>query len=342
MNKNQLAAVALALLAGGAYAQSVTLYGELDAGVGQRYKKEKVGMVSNYQGTNRWGVRGSEDLGNGLKANFNFESGKIDLLNGQIDGNGFNRQAWVGLSGNFGSVMAGRTTTPQNRIMGTFDLNDTADGSSAWSHVGLAANSSFGGSRQNSQFQYATPKLGGFEGRIAYVFKDNISSAAGTKAFVQAAGAYTTGGLTLGAAVQAKRNDATGSRTGFSLGAKYDFDVLVLSGLYTQRDTKAGGKGFGLGIAAPFGNFTVGLQGARLTNSTQNYINASGDVIKAKNATAYELFANYKLSKRTKVYAAFGNLNDKAQYLNGTSTTQGFRTKTDKSSTWALGLVHKF
>lgn len=335
MKKLLVAVAALSALVGGVSAQSnVVLYGELDAGVGQRYTMNKTGFISNYTGTSRWGVRGAEDLGNGLKANFNFESGAIDLGNGAVGGNGgFNRQAWVGLSGNFGSVMLGRTTTAQNRIMGTFDLNDTADGSSALKYVGLAANGSFDGSRQSSQFQYATPDFGGFEARVSYVFKDDRSGSH-SKSFLQVAGRYTGGGLTVGAAVQSKLSSAAGHRTGYALGAKYDFKVAVVSALYTQRETKAAGKGFGLGVAVPLDNFTVGVQAARLTNSTNlNY----------KKATAYELFANYKLSKRTRIYAAYGNLNDHAQLLNGTTDpTTGVRLKTAKDNTYGIGILHKF
>ncbi|THU02557.1 porin [Lampropedia puyangensis] len=333
MKKLLVAAAALSALVGGASAQSnVVLYGEADAGIGQRYTMDDTGFISNYSGTSRWGVRGSEDLGNGLKANFNLESGTIDLGSGSVGGNGsFNRQAWVGVSGGFGSVMMGRTTTAQNRIMGTFDLNDTADGSSALKYVGLAANGSFGGSRQNSQFQYATPKMGGFEARVSYVFKDDRGGSP-NKNFLQVAGRYSGGGLTVGAAIQSKLSSAPDNRTGYALGAKYDFKSFVISGLYTQRETKAGGKGFGLGAAVPFGNFTVGLQAARLTDSANKAY---------EDATTFELFANYKLSKRTRVYAAYGSLNDEAELLNG-STVNGVRVRSAEDKTFGIGIVHKF
>lgn len=334
MKKTMIAAVAatLATLSAGALAQNVTLYGELDAGVGQRYTSEDAGVVTNYDGTSRWGVRGSEDLGNGLKANFQLESGAISLADGSIGGNGgFNRQAWVGVSGGFGSLMLGRTTTAQNRIMGTFDLNDTADGSSALKYVGLAANGSLGGSRQNSQIQYGTPKLGGFEARLSYVFKDDRGGSP-NKDFLQVAASYKASGLTVGAAVQSKLSSAAGNRTGYALGAKYDFKSFIISGLYTQRETKAGGKGFGLGAAVPFGNFTVGVQAARLTDSSNNAY---------EDATTFELFADYALSKRTRVYANFGSLNDEAELLNG-STVNGVRVRSAEDKTFAIGLVHKF
>lgn len=337
MKKTLVAVATASMLVGGAMAQSnVVLYGELDAGVGQRYSAEDVGVVTNYDGTSRWGVRGVEDLGNGLKANFNFESGAISLADGSVGGNGsFNRQAWVGLSGSFGSLMAGRTTTPQNRTTGTFDLNDTADGSSALKAIDLAANGNLGGSRQNAQIQYATPNFGGLQARVAYGFEDDRKVCDATtgvctndKDFIQAALSYKAGGLTIGGAVQGKLSSASNQRTGYALGAKYDFKVVVLSGYYTRDETKdlststSGGQGFGLGVAAPIGAFTVGFQAA--------YLDHKNDAVDG--ATAYELFGDYNFSKRTRAYINVGHVNDEAK----------LRGKFKEDTTWGIGLVHKF
>lgn len=327
------AAAACAALISGAYAHAqVTVYGELDAGVGQRFKEEGKGMVTNFDGMSKWGLRGSEDLGAGWKAHFNFESASLNLTTGALNGiGGMSRQAWVGLSSDFGSVMLGRTTTPQNRIMGVFDLNGTADGSSALLHVGLAANGSFGGSRQNSQIQYALPKLGGLETRVAYVFKDDRPASA-NKAFVQAAARYQAGNWTVGAALQGKMSDSQGHRTGYSVGAKYDFGAVVVSGLYTQRETRLAGQGWGFGAALPMGNFTVGAQMARLQSSADSL---------QRGATAYELFADYHFSKRTRLYANFGALNGKARWLNG-AVVDGSRTSSANKRAFATGIVHLF
>lgn len=331
-----VAATAATVLVSGAFAQSnVTLYGELDAGVGQRYSREDVGVITNYDGTSRWGLRGAEDLGNGLKANFNFESGAISLADGSVGGNGgFNRQAWVGLSGGFGALHLGRTTTPQNRLLGTFDLNGTADGSSALKTLNLGANDNLGGSRQNAQIQYATPKLGGFEARIAYGFEDDRKvvnadgSVSNDKHFIQAAAVYKAGGLTIGGAVQSKLSSAANQRTGYALGAKYDFKTFVVSGYYTRDETKdtntsrSGGDGFGLGVAAPIGAFKVGLQAAYLTHDN--------DAVDG--ATAFELFGDYNFSKRTRAYINFGSINDEGKTLRGYA----------EDYTFGIGLVHLF
>lgn len=330
------AAIALGTVLGHAPAQSnVVLYGELDAGVGQRYTMNDTGFISSYTGVSRWGLRGTEDLGGGLKADFNFESGVIDLGSGAVAGNGgFNRQAWVGLSGAFGALSMGRISTPEARNFAIFDLNDSAEGSSALRNLGLAANGSLGGgSRQNSQFQYTTPKFGGFDARVGYVFK-NDRGGSPNKDFLQVSGRYSDGALMLAAAIQAKVSSVQGNRTGYALAAKYDFKVVEISGLYKQRETELAGKGFGLGAAVPLGSFTVGLQGARLTDSSNPSY---------KKATAYELFGNYKFSSRTRLYAAYGRMNDSGQLLNGTTnTTTGERMPTPQGNTFGIGILHKF
>lgn len=111
-------ASALALFAGitgTAQAQSnVTLYGLIDSGVEQLNNVSTGGSVTRMPSiagsfASRWGVRGNEDLGNGLKAVFTLESGfgsdTGTLLQG---GRGFGRQAFVGLAGNWGTLTMGR------------------------------------------------------------------------------------------------------------------------------------------------------------------------------------------------------------------------------------------
>ena len=114
-------AAAVTLIAGTAYAQStVTLYGVADAGIeylsnapSARNGSNLVRMSSGNMSTSRWGLRGSEDLGGGLKAVFELESG-FSLDTGALNNSPklFDRSALVGLGSKFGTVTLGRQTTP--------------------------------------------------------------------------------------------------------------------------------------------------------------------------------------------------------------------------------------
>src|ERR1700722_20354845 len=127
MKKFALSSLSLALLgaAGAAHAQSsVTLYGVLDDSI--QYvnnvnvsgsNKSSVGLAAgNLQG-NRWGLKGTEDLGGGLKAVFQLENGFSPNSGAMGSYNGssklFGRQAFVGLSSDqFGTVTIGRQYDP--------------------------------------------------------------------------------------------------------------------------------------------------------------------------------------------------------------------------------------
>jgi len=122
MKKSLLALAALGAFASAAQAQSsVTLYGLIDTGVnyvtnvqtidgdGNRIGKSQLNLSSGVMQGSRWGLRGTEDLGDGLKAVFTLENG-FDVNTG-AQGQGFNyfgRQAFVGLAGDFGAVTIGR------------------------------------------------------------------------------------------------------------------------------------------------------------------------------------------------------------------------------------------
>ncbi|MBD8529946.1 MULTISPECIES: porin [unclassified Massilia] len=127
MKQSILALAALAALSHtSARAQdSVQLYGLVDAGVEAVNHAGADGgglvrVVSGGKNTSRWGVRGSEDLGGGLKAVFNLEGG-ILIDSGAADGALFKRQAWVGLEGDFGRLVIGRSFTTTYDLVIKFD-----------------------------------------------------------------------------------------------------------------------------------------------------------------------------------------------------------------------------
>jgi predicted porin len=122
--KKTLLAVSLALISSVSVAQSnnVTLYGIVDAGMRTDTSANADGasrtqMISGGQSPSLFGIRGTEDLGNGLSAKFRLESGFL-ITNGTLNQSGstgtvlFDRQAWVGLADKTaGEVQLGRNTT---------------------------------------------------------------------------------------------------------------------------------------------------------------------------------------------------------------------------------------
>jgi predicted porin len=172
MRKILLAPVwAAALIMTSAGHAETTFYGSFRAGL-QYTDPDAAGESSNWDVTNefsRWGLLGSEDLGNGLSAIYRLETGfSIDEFNGD-DFAG--RLAWVGLRGNFGEVKLGSQWTPYYNVAGVFDVFN-ATGFQSYN----------GPFRQNNAVVYATPDSIGFvQGEVMMVMngeigKDSIDS----------------------------------------------------------------------------------------------------------------------------------------------------------------------
>ena len=117
--KKTLIALAVLAASGAVMAQSsVTLYGIADIVV-HKDKGESARMTSGGVSTSRWGIKGSEDLGGGLNATFQFEQG-IDLTTGALKNSDapFDRQANVGLNGGFGTLKFGKVWNPYDDVAG--------------------------------------------------------------------------------------------------------------------------------------------------------------------------------------------------------------------------------
>ena len=116
MKKTLAALAVLGAFAGSAMAADVTLYGALDTGFEYKHTKltgdkavDKFDMQTGWDTGNRWGLKGSEDLGNGYKVGFKLESGfnGDDGTMGQ-DSRLFGREANLFVTGDFGTLSMGR------------------------------------------------------------------------------------------------------------------------------------------------------------------------------------------------------------------------------------------
>ena len=183
MKKFVLAALAMPVLAAAAHAQSsVTLYGVVDTGLGyeqwkgknragETEKKSRFGLYDQGWMGNRWGLMGSEDLGNGLKANFLLESG-FDLGRGtERQGRLFGRQATLGLQGeNWGRVDLGRQVTMTSQYVAGVA---SPFGGNGYQYGVGAGFSSANTVRYDNMVSYQTPEFSGFQLGAGYSFNAN-------------------------------------------------------------------------------------------------------------------------------------------------------------------------
>ncbi len=309
--KKNLIALAVLAAAGAASAQSsVTLYGRVDAGLVSAKAVDAAGVSltqtkldSNVLNNSLWGFKGTEDLGNGLKANFVLEAGmNMDdgtastyKVNGK-DVTGFNRKATVGLSGGFGSVELGRNYTAYDTLRGA--TNNTADTNMAVTNNVWAVGGDYANRTDNS-IRFDSNTYSGFSGAVAYAFGENKAPGLDSTDTLSLHVKYANGPLLVGYAHQALQA-ATGADTKYNLVAgSYDFGVAKLSAGYNKGE-RAGSEDqeYQVGVSAPFGATTVYFGYA---NGKQE--NNAGVTLEER--SGFNLAATYALSKRTTAYAGY-------------------------------------
>lgn len=343
MKKSLIAIAALAAAGAAAAQSSVTLYGVVDTGYGFQRTKERAwrdaptvstrtnGVISGNLSGSRWGLKGQEDLGNGLSAVFNVEAG-FDSADGKFSDGGFNRRSVVGLKGNFGQIVIGRDYTPMDAVAGGngFQAIDTVTSDNV---LGIDKGSAFYTPRATG-FHYS----GDFSGVKVQAFagqhRTKVSSGGAVSSDKKTEGyglglGYANGPFAIQAAVQQFKTKettpmwtATGRVTEYGLGASYDFTAAKLMGHYIASKPR-GGKAtqqFGVGVDIPVGAATVGVQ----------YAHNKADRQKGHD---FGIQASYALSKRTDLYARA------LRHNSWKSKDTGFKTYTD---TYVVGIRHRF
>lgn len=171
MKKTLIAMAVLGAASGFAMAASnVTLYGVVETGVVLEKAKDTsatVQMKSGFDQGSRWGIKGTEDLGNGYSVGFILEQGfSSDNGNDASSGKQFSRESILNVKGGFGSLAWGRTGSlssgAQSQNILTGWALGTGFGLSSWTSIGTNF------SRLDNVVSYVTPKMGGFTVHAMY------------------------------------------------------------------------------------------------------------------------------------------------------------------------------
>lgn len=330
-----------------------------------------VGLVDNYVGsmkysgdtsskssvnsggmTTSWfGFKGSEDLGNGLKANFNLTSffradtGAVGRFNGNETF--FSRDANVGLSGNFGAVTLGRGLAPNflpskifNPFGDSFQLSPLILHMNVpWFNASGWTNTIAGDTGWSNEIIYTTPDMGGLTANIHYQFgevagKNSKNNVGGNLLYFNGPLALTAfyqkvkvnnpleqsaGNVQPATNIPFASGISAARQTAWFVGGSYDFTVAKLFATYNQssHDVDLKDRTVQLGTSIPLG------QGAILASwaNTKRDGNVVGLDLKRNTASfGYD----YNLSKRTDVYAVY--MYDKiTQQTTGNSVALGIR-----------------
>jgi predicted porin len=353
--KKSLIAMAVLATSGAAMAQSsVTLYGLVDTYLGIVKSDSSAGSLTQTKldsgGVNgsRWGLKGSEDLGGGLKANFNLEGGfSTDTGAAGQNSTLFGRQSWVGFSGGFGAVKLGLMPTPFDDVSGTasaaFDsaLSPLARtfrtyNGSYNNEAGTGALSSYT-IRTSNTIKFESANYSGFSGAASYSLGENKTATvdAGYKAAFNLG--YAAGPVAVNVAYQAEQTDGSTETVDYArLNASYDFGVAKLLAAYGKASNVGGVKDadadeWTVGVDVPV-TTALTLSGGYAHSKDNSTLVYSGHTVGDAKRTGYSLAAKYTLSKRTFLYGGYSH--GTTDFADNTSDT--------KVDLFAFGVQHRF
>ncbi|WP_230370285.1 porin [Paludibacterium denitrificans] len=340
----------------------VTLYGTIEADIenGKAYNygfskaDGKLKSGTNIDDTGSLiGFKGTEDLGNGLKAIWQVEQGlNIDgstAYQGNAYGNTFaTRDSFVGLEGGFGKVRLGKLST---------NLNSDMEAPDAWLYGkgvnGLTYSSmNVLDGRLNNAIRYDSPELYGFKATLAYGFGEKNISATNDKTQPEynVGLAYQNAGYFASFGYVAARNQLdnageTKTANYWRLEGGYNANNLLVAAYYGKSKAYAGGSAltqyvdlvpgvladgqqlktteYGVTVGYTLGAFTPKFSYGRVSD-----IKVDGEKQDEK-INQYVVGVDYALSKRTTAYTSLGFAHHKADGL-------------ENERTFAVGVQHKF
>ncbi|MCZ8388907.1 porin [Achromobacter xylosoxidans] len=342
-------------------ASGVQLYGVVDAGVATTHTSGQGthnGLLNGGLTDSLWGLRGSEDLGDGWSSRFQLESG-FDPSTGKRadDDRLFNYGAWVGLAHDrYGDLRLGRQYTVGKAYGNALEL-------ASWKEMGMGATFKASDNYQFSNLvNYYTPTWQGLQAGIGYSFdadgRDRFKTAANNRAL--SLGLKYEDGPLLAVATwdQLRLAEPPAGQAGrpqaVQLGASYDFEVVKVSVAWSRQrngyvgldggDPDSLGQNLGpaafarggsvnawlLGASVPVGHGAVVAQWS-LARPDWKWEDGST----ARNAQLVTLGYTYDLSPRTTLYAFAG-------YASNYTLDNQFDPGHSHTSRFGTGISHRF
>ncbi|GAB6070951.1 trimeric porin PorB.IB [Thiomicrorhabdus hydrogeniphila] len=367
MKKNIIAlAIASAVAAPVAMADAPVVYGQFNMAVEQIDSDTAAGTVKKESGTqvnsraSRLGVKGSEDLGNGLKAiykmEFEVQPDEGDTLK--------NRNQYVGLAGGFGTVLMGRHDTPTKMIQAKDLFNDAglADNKPMAGGLGMKGNGME--NRVSNVLAYVSPSFSGVKLIAALVPKETGGSTTDESSLSDMysvaltygsakKGLYLAAGMDTASEEFISSTGTGGDATQSRLVAQYATGGLVANVMYQDFGGKAikgsekEGTNIQANLAYKMGKFTPKLKissvdrekGAVTSTAASASFNSTTGVITTTGASTavtdedsmnYAIGLDYALGKKTTAYVEYASLEN----VGG--------VKKDDTTAVSVGLLHKF
>jgi predicted porin len=325
---------------------SVTLFGVVDLAARSTTNGDNSvkSLASGGYNSSRIGVRGTEDMGGGLRGGFWLEGGLAADSGKQSDSTRFfDRRSTVSVLNSLGELRLGRDITPT--YAGTLDFDVSGDsgvaaGSKFYNKLGTTVDTN---KRADNQVSYFLPSgLGGLYGQASVAAGEGTSG----KKYAGARVGYGTGPLNLSVAYGATSvTPLAGGDDKYkvlALGASYDLRFVKLLGYYREDKYAAQSvKTYNLGASVPIG---LGTLRAAYTSVNGRGNDSTGVSSNGDHATQLALTYAYNLSKRTVLYSTAARVDNrgKARYVvDGNPALQALNNGKN-SSGYEVGIRHAF
>ncbi|MDX1347178.1 MAG: porin [Thiomicrorhabdus chilensis] len=327
MKKNVIAlAIASAIAAPVAMADAPTVYGQVNMALEQVDVKDNdaaSGTEVNSRAS-RVGVKGSEDLGNGLKAIYKFE------FEVQIDEGSTlkNRNQYVGLAGGFGTVLMGRHDTPTKMIQAKDLFNDASLADNKPMAGGLGAFGKGMENRVSNVLAYVSPEFSGVKLIAAAVPSEGTTTGDESSLSDLYSVALTYGstkkGLYLAAGMDQASEEYAADANHMRLVAQYKTGGLVANAMYQDfggdaiEDTVQGGSNVQANLGYKMGNIMPKVKFSSVDRDA------------GEDSSNYAVGLNYSFGKKTTGYVEYASI-ENAGGVDEANT-----------SAVSVGLLHKF